>query len=52
MKKKLYILLVAFPLWELGGLSCTDDDDTPQLPRYRLPTRGDPNRCWNFWVFG
>jgi len=29
MKKKLYILLVAFPLWGLGGLSCSDDDDTP-----------------------
>ena len=29
MKKKLYILFIIFPLWGLGGLSCSDDDDTP-----------------------
>jgi hypothetical protein len=29
MKKKLYILLLLFPLWGLGGLSCDSDDDTP-----------------------
>jgi hypothetical protein len=27
MKKKLYILLLLFPLWGLGGLSCDSDDN-------------------------
>jgi hypothetical protein len=28
MKKKLYILLLLFPFWGLGGLSCSNDDDS------------------------
>jgi hypothetical protein len=28
MKKKLYILLLLFPFWGLGGLSCDNDDDS------------------------
>jgi hypothetical protein len=27
MKKKLYILIILFPLWGLGGLSFSNDDD-------------------------
>jgi hypothetical protein len=38
MKKKLYILLLLFPLWGLGGLSCNNDDDnSTQDPLSQLP---------------
>jgi hypothetical protein len=38
MKKKLYILLLLFPLWGLGGLSCNNDDDNnTQDPLSQLP---------------
>ncbi|WP_245539768.1 hypothetical protein [Psychroflexus tropicus] len=38
MKKKFYILLITFPLWGLGSLSCNSDDDQPQDPIDQLPT--------------